>query len=186
MNYWKGPVTFTKQQNKDSFDLLSWVARAASKVVTRFYTVGVFNELLGDDRIFVSTDQRQMHIVKCNGNPPMFADVPIGKNLAFTADSKQFVFTQEIDGVFPNYKAVIPSIEGINPFEVFMSKPDGYTEALYELYSRKICVSAPRVAAFDRAGCPAWKIYHVPLKAVLCTQETPTAVYTSIIALIST
>jgi hypothetical protein len=118
------------------------------------------------------------------GNPKAFAEIPVGKNLAFKAGSKQFIFTHEIDGVFPNYKNVIPDITGITPFSLWVdkTKETGYTEALYELYSRKLRMNALHIEAMAIPGSSEWKAYACPRNIVVCEMSTPDAVYTAVSA----
>jgi hypothetical protein len=146
---------------------------------------GMFNELVDGKRVFVATDGRHLHKVEFPGREAMFAGVPVGKNLGFKADSKQFTFTEEIDRVFPNYKRVIPDIAGIEPFELWVRKtPEiGYTDALYTLYSKNIRMNALHVEAMALPDVPGWKAYYGCARdVVVCTQDIKGVLYTVVSA----
>jgi hypothetical protein len=181
--YWKGTVTFTKQEHKKEFRVLSWLAKAASRDETRYLITGMFNELIDGNRIFVTTDGRRLHLAEFHGDPQAFAGIPAGKNLAFKADAKQITFTAETDRDFPNYKRVIPGIEGVVPFCINVSKQLGYTEALYEFYSRNLRANALHVAGLDGTGDPDWNVYPVG-GTVVCKQCTIEAMYTAVFAML--
>ena len=144
-DHWKGSLAYPKSL-KHEYRMLRWLAGAASKDVTRFFMTGIFNEVVGDKRVFVATDGHQMHKVSYPTSRLLFDSVPVDKNLAFSASSQLFVFTQEIDGNFPDYKKAIPDITGITPFRIRLSKAYMNTDALYELYSRKVRINARYVA----------------------------------------
>jgi hypothetical protein len=55
--------------------------------------------------VFVSTGGRHIHKAAFPGNPKVFAGILAGKILSFKANSKQIVFTEEIDGIFPAYNS---------------------------------------------------------------------------------
>jgi hypothetical protein len=164
MKHWKGAVTFTGKEHKRVFSALSWVAKAASKDETRYFMRGIFNEVIDGNRVFVATDGKRLHKVEFRGKPGELSRIPEGKNLAFKAGSKEITFTEEIDGAFPNYKGVIPDITDITPFYVYVRniKELGYTEALYEFYSRNVKMNALHVEGMNMTGDPyltSWEIY---------------------------
>jgi hypothetical protein len=179
---WKGEITFTGKEDKNAFSALSWLAKAAPKGTNRYFITGIFNEVIDGNRVFVATDGRQMHKVRFYGNPEAFAKIPVGKNLAFKADAKQIIFTHEIDGAFPNYKGIIPDTTGITPFNLWVNKTKetGYTEALYELYSRKVHMNALHVEAMAISGCPEWKVYVCPRGIAVCEVSVLGTVYTAV------
>jgi hypothetical protein len=181
---WTGEIIFTRKGDKKTFLMLSWLAKAASKDSTRYFMAGIYNELVGGNRVFVATDGRQLHKVTLYGNPEAFAKIPVGKNLAFKAGAEQITFTHEIDGAFPNYKNVIPAITGITPFSLWVNKTKetGYTEALYELYSRELHMNALHIEAMAIPGKPEWKAYACPRSVVVCEMSGPDAVYTVVSA----
>jgi hypothetical protein len=173
VKHWKGPVTFTKKEHKEAFSVLRWLARAASTDTNRYFMCGIYSEIVDGNRGFVSTDGKRLHKVVFPGNPAMFAGIPAGKIIGFKADSKQIALTEEIDGDFPDYKKVIPDTTGITPFRIFVHKDSdfGYTEALYDLYSRNIKMNMLHVAGLDdNVCCPEWSVYHTG-NTVVCVQE---------------
>jgi hypothetical protein len=187
MNYWKGEITFTMKEDKRMFSALSWLAKAASRDTTRYFMTGIFNEVIDGNRVFVAMDGRHLHKIEFPGKPGALSGIPEGKNLVFKAGSKQITFTQEIDGIFPNYKQVIPDITDIEPFEIFVhkSKEIGMTECLYALYSRNIPVNALHVEGLCIAGGAVWNVYHVKHPSVaVCTQYISGAIYTAVSALL--
>jgi hypothetical protein len=186
IQHWKGPITFTKKEHKKEFSALHWLAQAASTDDTRFFMSGIYNEFINGHRVFVATDGRRLHKVVFPGDPAVFAGIPEGKNISVKADSKQVVFTEEIDADFPGYKKVIPDITGIAPFRIFVRKDTdiGYTEAFYDLYTRGIKMNALHVQGLDRTGCPEWSVYHTGGSAVVCIQEILGTVYTMVAAVL--
>jgi hypothetical protein len=180
---WKGEITFTGKEDKSAFRVLRWLAKAASKDPTRYFMAGVYNELVDGNRVFVATDGRQLHKVMLHGNQKAFAKIPTGKNLAFKAGAKQITFTHEIDEAFPNYKHVIPDVTGITPFSLWVNKTKeaGYTEALYELYSRRLHMNMLHIEAMAIHGSSAWKLY-ASRNVLVCEKDTPDAVYTVVSA----
>jgi hypothetical protein len=184
MELWTGNITFTEKEDKNAFRVLSWLAKAVLKEPTRYYMTGVYNEFVDGNRVFVATDGRQIHKVALCGNPEEFAKIPAGKNLAFKARAKQITFTHEIDIDFPNYKNAVPDITGVAHFGIRVNKTKemGYTEALYELYSRKLRVNSLHIEAMAMPGSPLWEVYACPRDVVVCEAETPGAVYTAVSA----
>jgi hypothetical protein len=185
VKHWKGPVTFTRREDKKVFSLLHWLARAVSTDPTRYSMHGIYSEIIDGNRVFVATDGRQLHKAAFPGNPKVFAGIPTGKIIGVKADSKQVIFTEEIDGSFPNYKAVIPDIAEIKPFhiQVYKNKYIGYTEALYDLYSRGIKINALHIQGLEGIGDPEWEVYHAG-NTVVCIQKIPGAVCAAVCVLI--
>jgi hypothetical protein len=183
VNQWKGEVMFTIKTNKKVFHMLSWLAKAASKDPARYFMTGMYNEFVDGNRVFVTTNGRHLHKIMLYGNPETFAEIPPGKNLAFKANAKQIIFTHEIDGAFPNYKRVIPDITDITPFSLWVNKTKdtGYTEVLYELYSRKVHMNALHVEAMTIPGSPDWKVY-ASKGVVVCEANVRNTVYTVVSA----
>jgi hypothetical protein len=92
--------------------------------------------------------------------------------------------TEEINAAFPPYKERTPDITGIAPFRIYARKDTavGYTEALYELYSRNIKMNALHVVGLGGTGFPEWRVYYPGKDTVVCVQEGFGAVYTAVFA----
>jgi hypothetical protein len=178
-DYWKGRVTVSKGE-RVKFQMLRWLAEAASKEANRYCMNGIFNECVDGHRVFVATDGRRLHKISYPADQDYFQDVPVGKLLAFKADAKEFVFTMEMTGKFPDYKRVIPDISCVEPFTIRLSKEYMNTEALFELYSRRIKVSARYVAGLATNDTD-WAVY-AGKGAVVFQQGDLSAMYTAVIA----
>jgi hypothetical protein len=155
---WRGEIAFENRGNKKPFSLLNWLVKAASKDPTRYFMQGIFNEETKEGRAFVATDGRRIHRVVIPGHLHFLQNVPVGKNLAFTADSKRITFTEEIDGNFPDYKRYVGGFDAAEVFEINVSKKCAYTGALYALYSRNVPVNAEHIKALDIKGSPYWHV----------------------------
>jgi hypothetical protein len=181
VEYWKGPVTFTRKEHSKEFSVLRWLARAVSKDSIHYVRRGIYVNRVGAYSELVATDGRHLHRVMLHGDPKLFAGLPEGKTLGFKADSKQVVFTEEIEGEFPDYEGITPDVKKIEPFSVYVCKDGviGYTEALYELYSRGIKMNALHIQGLEGTGCPEWSVYNAG-SAVVCIQDAPDVAYTAV------
>ena len=101
---WNGVISIDKSD--PMFDAVRWVLTAVSKDITRHQMMGVYAEVDGQWTNLIATDGHRVHILRYDDASVMFPHETIME--VITNTQKQIVFSGGIDGIYPNYRRVIP------------------------------------------------------------------------------
>ena len=124
-------IRFTKSD--EFFDSIRFVLRARE---AKDKTKPAFMGLYSDGENIVCSDSRRLHFAPVKMQEGLFEVI---KNTA-----AEIVLGEQIDGQFPNYKQVIPCLDGIEPVKLApWSKwhNSGASTAHYQIAAAGVCVN---------------------------------------------
>jgi hypothetical protein len=93
------------------FDALSWVASARSVDETRHFMSGLLVENEGKDQLYIATDGRQLRYFRHVGKKGLY---PAGNARIESLSKASLIFEPDCAdmGQFPNWRRVVPTMEG--------------------------------------------------------------------------
>ena len=122
-------IRFTKSD--EFFDSVRFVLRARE---AKDKTKPSFTGLYSDGENIVCSDSRRLHFAPVKMQEGLFEVI---KNSA-----SEIILGEQIDGQFPNYKQVIPSLDGIEPIKIrAWSNNAGASTAHYQIAAAGVCVN---------------------------------------------